>query len=142
MCKLQSNVASKGRPYKTVEYEGFEILIGRGDAENDELTFRVARPHDLWLHVGGGTPGSHVVVRNPESVDVPRAVMERAAAYAAWFSKARNASRVDVHVCRAADVSKPRGAKMGLVQLKRHKRVRVQPLKPESPQPDASDDPL
>jgi predicted ribosome quality control (RQC) complex YloA/Tae2 family protein len=125
-------VASKGRPYRTVEFEGFEILIGRGAADNDELTFRVASPRDLWLHVGGGTPGSHVVVRNPEGGEVPPEVIERAAAHAAWFSKARNASRVDVHFCRAADVSKPRGAKHGLVHLKRHKRIRVQPQAPET----------
>ncbi|MEZ4220034.1 MAG: NFACT RNA binding domain-containing protein [Polyangiaceae bacterium] len=123
-------MASKGRPYRTLEFEGFEILVGRGDEENDELTFRVARPYDLWLHVGGGTPGSHVVVRNPDRGEVPKAVVEQAAALAAWFSKARNASRVDVHVCRASDVSKPRGAKRGLVQLKRYKRVRVAPAPP------------
>ncbi len=133
-------VASKGRPYRTVEFEGFEILIGRGDAENDELSFRVARPNDIWLHVGGGTPGSHVVVRNPDRVDVPRLVIERAAAHAAWFSKARNASRVDVHWCRAADVSKPRGAKQGLVQLRRHKRIRVVPEPPPKAS-EAADEP-
>ncbi len=137
LCKLCVRVASKGRPYRTIEFEGFEILIGRGDAENDELTFRVARPRDLWLHVGGGTPGSHVVVRNPDGGEVPRSVVERAAAHAAWFSKARNASRVEVHVCQAADVSKPRGAKRGLVQLKRHKRLRVEPQPPEAPEAEA-----
>ena len=133
-------MASKGRPYRSLEFEGYEILIGRGDAENDELTFRVARPNDIWLHVGGGTPGSHVVVRNPDGGEVPRPVIERAAAHAAWFSKARNASRVDVHVCRAADVTKPRGAKRGTVQLKRHKRVRVQPEAPALGVADVSDE--
>jgi len=120
---------SKGRPYRTVVVDGFEVLIGRGERENDELTFDVAEPHDLWLHVGGGTPGSHVVIRNPERGEVPREVIERAAALAAWYSKARGAPRVEVHVCRAADVSKPRGAPAGLVEIRREKKLKVQPAK-------------
>ncbi|MDC0682361.1 MULTISPECIES: NFACT RNA binding domain-containing protein [Sorangium] len=120
-------MGSKGRPYRTLTIDGFEVLVGRGDDDNDALTFEIAEPHDLWLHVAGGTPGSHVIVRNPERVEVPREVVERAAAAAAWYSKARSAAKVEVHVCRAADVSKPRGAPAGLVQLARWKSVRVRP---------------
>lgn len=123
-------VGSKGRPYRTVSVEGFEVLIGRGDDDNDHLTFDVAEPHDLWLHVAGGTPGSHVIVRNPERGEVPRAVVEVAAAAAAWYSKARGSPKVEVHVCRASDVSKPRGAPAGLVELARYKSVRVKPAQP------------
>jgi predicted ribosome quality control (RQC) complex YloA/Tae2 family protein len=119
-------VASKGRRYRTVVVEGYEVLIGKGDADNDELTFALAAPEDFWLHVAGGVPGSHVVVRNPDKLDaLPRAVDERAAALAARHSKARDARRVDVHLCRVADVSKPRGAPPGQVELRRWERVRV-----------------
>ena len=108
--------------------EGFEILVGRGDEENDLLTFDVADPDDLWLHVAGGTPGSHVVVRNPERLaELPHSVVERAAALAAWHSKARRAGKVDVHVCRVRDVSKPRGMPPGKVLLACFDRVRVRP---------------
>jgi predicted ribosome quality control (RQC) complex YloA/Tae2 family protein len=107
--------------------EGFEVLIGRGDESNDLLTFEIGEHNDLWLHVAGGTPGSHVIVRNPGKVDIPRAVVECAAAAAAWYSKARNAASVEVHICRVADVSKPRGAPTGLVQLARWRSVRVRP---------------
>jgi len=73
-------VASKGRPYRTVLVDGHEVLVGRGDTENDDLTFAVAAPEDFWLHVAGGVAGSHVVVRNPEKLDVlPRPVLVRAA---------------------------------------------------------------
>jgi predicted ribosome quality control (RQC) complex YloA/Tae2 family protein len=120
-------VASKGRPYRTLVIGGFEVLVGRGDEANDALTFEIAEPHELWLHVAGGTPGSHVVVRNPNKAEVPREVIEGAAAAAAWYSKARNAARVEVHVCRVADVSKPRGAPTGLVELARWKSMRVKP---------------
>jgi len=124
-------LSSKGRPYRTLVVEGFEILVGRGDEDNDHLTFDVAEPRDLWLHVAGGTPGSHVIVRNPEGVEIPRSVVEIAAAAAAWYSKARGAPRVEVHVCRAGDVKKPRGAPAGLVELARYKSVRVRPALPE-----------
>jgi predicted ribosome quality control (RQC) complex YloA/Tae2 family protein len=125
-------MASKGRPYRTYAVDGFEILIGRGELENDQLTFDVAEPHDLWLHVAGGTAGSHVVVRNPERREIPRAVLETAAAAAAWFSKARGSPRVEVHVCRAGDVRKPRGAPPGLVELERWKSLKVKPALPDS----------
>ncbi|MBI4954746.1 MAG: DUF814 domain-containing protein [Myxococcales bacterium] len=123
-------MASKGRPYRTVLVEGFEVLIGRGADDNDYLTFDVAEPQDLWMHVAGGTAGSHVVVRNPDRVEVPRTVLEVAAAAAAWYSKARGAPKVEVHVCRAADVSKPRGAPAGLVELSRWKSLKVRPAAP------------
>ena len=113
--------------------EGFEILIGKGDEENDRLTFDVAEPEDLWLHVGAGIAGSHVVVRNPDKLDeLPKDVVRRAAELAAWHSKARAAGRVDVHLCRVADVSKRRGAPAGEVELRRWDRVRVypHPIKP------------
>jgi predicted ribosome quality control (RQC) complex YloA/Tae2 family protein len=124
-------VASKGRPYRTVNIEGFEVLIGRGAEDNDELTFRVAEPNDLWLHVAGGTPGSHVVIRSPAEGEVPKEVVEKAAAAAAWYSKSRAAARVEVHVCKAREVSKPRGAPAGLVELGRWKSVKVRPALPE-----------
>jgi predicted ribosome quality control (RQC) complex YloA/Tae2 family protein len=111
-------MASKGKPYRKVDVEGFEVLIGRGARENDALTFGVGKPPDTWLHVAGGTPGSHVIIRNPEKDAVPRSVIERAARFAAWFSR------------------KPKGAPAGLVQLLRYQKVRVRPEPP-----NADDDP-
>ena len=120
-------MASKGRPYRRLEVEGFEVLVGKGDAENDRLTFEIAEPRDWWLHVAGHS-GSHVVVRNPDDLDVlPRPVLERAAELAAWHSKGRGAGKVEVHVCRVADVSKPRGAPAGTVRLRRWMSLRVYP---------------
>ena len=120
-------MASKGRPYRTFVVDGFEILVGRGEDDNDTLTFDVAEPHDLWLHVGDGTPGSHVVVRNPTKGELPKPIVERAASLAAWYSKSRAAKSVEVHYCKASQVSKPRGAPAGLVELADHKNIRVKP---------------
>lgn len=111
--------------YLTFETDGYEILVGQSARDNDRLTFDVADPQDLWLHVSG-MPGSHVVVRNPGSGEVPRPVVKRAAELAAFHSKARAAGgKVNVHVCRACDVRKPRGAKSGTVQLRRFDEVKV-----------------
>jgi predicted ribosome quality control (RQC) complex YloA/Tae2 family protein len=119
-------VASKGRPYRTMLVDGHEVLVGRGDTENDDLTFVVAAPEDFWLHAAGGVAGSHVVVRNPQKLDVlPQPVLVRAAELAAWHSKARGRARVEVHFCRVADVRKRRGAPAGEVELRRWERVRV-----------------
>lgn len=122
-----TRVGSKGRPYRTLDVEGWEVLIGRSAEDNDHLTFGVAKGRDLWLHVAGGMPGSHVVIRNPGGDDVPRDVLEKAAQLAAWYSKSRNARRVEVHWCRAADVSKPRGMAAGKVVIRRFKKVKVVP---------------
>jgi predicted ribosome quality control (RQC) complex YloA/Tae2 family protein len=108
------------------EIDGFEVLVGKGSADNDRLTFGVAEPRDLWLHVAGPA-GSHVVVRNPGELDeIPRPTVEKAAQLAAWHSKARGSrGKVEVHVCRVADVRKPRGFAPGQVLLRRWDAVRV-----------------
>jgi predicted ribosome quality control (RQC) complex YloA/Tae2 family protein len=119
-------MGSKGRGYRTETVDGFEVLVGKSDAANDTLTFGVAEPRDFWLHVAGPA-GSHVVVRNPEGLEeLPRGVLERAAELAAWHSKARGSrGKVEVHVCRVADVSKPRGFAPGEVLLRRWDAVKV-----------------
>jgi predicted ribosome quality control (RQC) complex YloA/Tae2 family protein len=121
-------MGSKGRGYRAHSVEGFEVLVGKGAAENDALTFGLAEPRDFWLHVSGPA-GSHVVVRNPEGLDeLPREVVQRAAELAAWHSKARGSrGKVEVHVCRVADVSKPRGFAPGEVLLRRWSAVKVYP---------------
>jgi predicted ribosome quality control (RQC) complex YloA/Tae2 family protein len=121
-------MTSKGLPYRRLQVDGFEVLVGRGDEENDVLTFDVAAPEDFWLHVAGGVPGSHVVIRNPDRLEeLPPAVVERAALLAVRHSKARGQRRVDVHLCRVADVSKQKRAPAGEVVLRRWTPVRVYP---------------
>ncbi len=117
----------KGLAFRSVMIEGFEVLIGKGDVDNDRLTFKVAAPLDWWLHVAS-VPGSHVIIRNPDKLsDAPREVFERAAELAAFHSKARDGGKVEVHLCRVADVSKPRGFEPGKVILKQWKALRVYP---------------
>ena len=115
------------RRYRTISVEGYEILVGRSSRENDELTFNVANADDFWMHVGDYS-GSHVVVRNPAKVKtIPDNVLLRAAQLAAFFSQARNASKVEVHYTQRKYVSKPRRAKPGLVKLAEFKSISVEP---------------
>ncbi|MBI3130882.1 MAG: DUF814 domain-containing protein [Acidobacteria bacterium] len=117
----------KGKAFRSVMIEGFEVLIGKGDAENDQLTFKVADNLDIWLHVASH-PGSHVVIRNPDKLsELPREVVERAAELAAFHSKAKDGGKVEVHVARIADISKPKGFAPGKVILKKWTGVRVYP---------------
>ncbi len=131
-------MASKGRVYRRYEIEGFEVLVGRGDAENDTLTLRVAEPHDFWLHVAG-TPGSHVVVRNPAHLAaLPPQVAEAAARLAVWHSRSRGArGKVAVHLCQAAEVTKRRGQPAGEVLLRRYDTLRVYSRPPDATERDA-----
>jgi len=117
----------KGAAFRSVMVDGFEVLIGKGDAENDQLTFKVADNLDFWLHVAS-VPGSHVVIRNPDKLsELPRSVIERAAELAAFHSKAKDGGKVEVHLARIADISKPRGYAPGKVILKKWTGVRVYP---------------
>lgn len=123
------------REYRT--RDGFTILVGKTAAENDHLTFKVAAPHDLWLHAAGH-PGAHVVVRNPRRLQtLPDGAVLEAAAIAAWFSKGKNEQALDVHVAWRRHVRKGRGMSPGMVQLKRHRTVRVDPRSARLTSPDA-----
>lgn len=109
-----------------VSPDGFTVLVGRTAADNDVLTLKLAAPGDTWLHVASG-PGSHVVIRNPEGVAVPRDTVHFAAALAAGYSSARDGGRTPVHVAVRSDVSKPRGYEAGKVALRRYRTVQVMP---------------
>jgi predicted ribosome quality control (RQC) complex YloA/Tae2 family protein len=106
--------------------DGFEILVGRTSRDNDHLTFKVARPNDLWLHAAD-YGGSHVVVRNSTRKDVPHRTIIEAAQLAAQFSQARKDPKVDVHYTQRKFVSKPRGSAPGLVRMSRFKSITVAP---------------
>lgn len=113
-------------PRRFLSTDGREILVGRSSAGNVHLTFRLARPHDLWLHVEG-YGGSHVVVRNPKGQTVPPRTLREAAHLAAFFSKARNAGKVPVHYTTVRFVRRAKGSKPGTVLITQEKSVLVTP---------------
>jgi len=106
--------------------DDFEILVGRAAQDNDNLTFKIAKPNDLWLHAAD-YGGSHVVVRNSTRKDIPQRTLIEAAQLAAYFSQAKQDPKVDVHYTQRKFVAKMKGAKPGLVRLQRFKNITVAP---------------
>jgi predicted ribosome quality control (RQC) complex YloA/Tae2 family protein len=106
--------------------DGYEVLVGKTARNNDQLTFKVARPNDLWLHAAD-YPGSHVVVRSSNNQEIPHRTILEAAQLAAKFSQAGNDSKVDIHYTRRKFLSKPKGAAPGLVRLSSFKTITVEP---------------
>jgi predicted ribosome quality control (RQC) complex YloA/Tae2 family protein len=115
---------SAGRRFKTSD--GFEIAIGRNDRENDEITFRVAKSQDIWLHAAD-YPGSHVIIRNPGRGEIPHKAIIEAAELAAFYSQAKREGKAAVHYTQKKFVSKPPKARPGLVRLSSFKTVMVEP---------------
>jgi hypothetical protein len=118
--------ASGHRRYLTSR--GLSLLVGRTARENHHLTFRVARPEDLWLHARD-VPGSHVIIRDDEGRAGAEDLRE-AAETAAFFSEARAHPLVDVHVTRRKHVRPARGG-AGRVFVAHSDTLRVAPRDPE-----------
>ena len=106
--------------------DGYEILVGRAAHTNDQLTFRIARPHDWWLH-SADYPGSHVVIRSHTRSEIPHRTIIEAAQIAAKFSQAGEDSKVSVHYTQRKFLSKPKGAAPGLVRMSTFRTIVVQP---------------
>jgi len=110
-----------------VSSEGFEILVGRNNRENDLLTLKTARPFDLFVHAQG-IPGSHVIVwRANRSSPIPKRTIEEAAIIAALHSKARNSQHVPVDYTPRSQVKKPKGTVPGKVIYMSFQTVFVNP---------------
>jgi predicted ribosome quality control (RQC) complex YloA/Tae2 family protein len=96
---------------------GFEVLIGRNNIQNDQLTFRVAGDYDLWFHAQE-IPGSHVLLRLEPGTVAEEADLQFTANLAGYFSRARQSDQVPVVYTQLKHVYKPKGAKPGLVVYK------------------------
>ncbi len=106
--------------------EGFEILVGRSNTDNDHLTLRIAKSHDLWFHAADYA-GSHVILRNPSRKPVPPQSLTEAAQLAAKFCQARTEARIGVNYCERKFVTKPKGFAPGQVRVSTFKTVLVEP---------------
>jgi predicted ribosome quality control (RQC) complex YloA/Tae2 family protein len=108
-----------------VSAEGFPILCGKSNEQNDKLSLRVAAGNDLWFHVGQGYAGSHVVMRLPKGKTASLESLLDAGTVAIHFSKARGATTCDVDYTFAKHVRKPKGFPPGKVTITQNKTVRV-----------------
>ena len=123
--KRQQNISFK----EEVSKEGYRILIGKNNVQNDFLTTKMAAKNDLWFHVKN-IPGSHVVVFC-EGKEVSDETVLYAAELAAQNSKAATSSQVAVDYTYIKNVKKPNGAKPGMVIYTTNKTVYVDPHKEE-----------
>lgn len=104
----------------------WRVLAGRTAADNEYLSIKLARANDWWFHVRG-MPGSHVVLRVTGDAEPDRGTLERAAAIAAYHSRAREGGVVPVSATLAKNVRKARGARVGTVQIRKEIVLKVRP---------------
>ncbi len=117
-------------PYREFIIGKDRLWVGRSSRDNDELTLRYARPHDIFFHVHGAA-GSHVILkRDSKDTVVDKDVLTLSAQVAAYFSKAKHAGLVPVVYTEARFVRKPRKAPAGTVSIEREKTIMVRPIAP------------
>ena len=107
--------------------DGFTILVGRNNVQNDKLTTRIAKGSDWWFHTKN-IAGSHTVILT-DGVTPPDTTLMQAAILAATHSKAADSAQVPVDYTQIRNVKKPAGAKPGMVIYETNRTVYVTPDK-------------
>lgn len=121
--KEKTNVGTK--PNEFVSSDGFTILVGKNNKQNDLLTLKIASNEDIWMHTKN-IPGSHVIIKS-EGKDVPDSTLLEGAMLAAFFSKSRMSSQVPVDYTLKKNIKKPNGAKPGMVIYETNSTIYVTP---------------
>jgi predicted ribosome quality control (RQC) complex YloA/Tae2 family protein len=122
----------RSQPLTLRSPDGLTILVGKNSRQNEEVTFRRASVDDLWLHARG-VPGAHVIIRSGGQ-EVPEATLHQAVGLAAYYSQAREATRVAVDYTQRRHVRRIKGGRPGLVTYDHEQTVHVTPRGPESVQ--------
>jgi predicted ribosome quality control (RQC) complex YloA/Tae2 family protein len=110
--------------------DGFEILVGKNNRQNDYLTMHLAKKEDLWLHAKDA-PGGHVIIRSQPGREIPDATLEQAAQLAAYYSDSRRSSKVPVDYTLRKNVWKPAKARPGFVLYENFRTLLAVPEAPE-----------
>jgi predicted ribosome quality control (RQC) complex YloA/Tae2 family protein len=117
--------AQRGGPFRRfTSTDGLPIFVGRNARENEELTFRMAKSDDLWLHAHG-TPGSHVVLRLQKGTDPPLETLLDAATLALFYSDLKKSGRGEVMYTRRKWVKKVKGQAIGAVMVTQEKSLYI-----------------
>ena len=119
--KKEANISSP-REY---HIDGYTVLVGKNNKQNDYLTTKLASPNDIWFHTKD-IHGSHVILKNP-SENVSNDTLIKCAKLAAYYSKGRLSSNVPVDYCFVKYVKKPNGSKPGMVIYTNNKTLNVTP---------------
>ena len=119
--KKETNISTP-REY---HIDGFTVLVGKNNKQNDYLTTKLASPNDIWFHTKD-IHGSHVILKNP-SENISHDTLIKCAKLAAYYSKGRLSSNVPVDYCFVKYVKKPNGSKPGMVIYTNNKTLNVTP---------------
>lgn len=113
------------KPHEFISSDGFKILVGKNNKQNDHLTLKVADNDDYWMHTKN-IPGSHVIIKCDKK-EVPENTLFEAAMLAAFFSKSKMSSQVPVDYTKKKNIKKPNGAKPGMVIYETNSTIYVTP---------------
>ncbi len=109
----EKKVKVTSRPYHYISSDGYDIYVGKNNFQNDELSFKFASGNDWWFHAKG-QPGSHVIVKS-KNEELPDRTFEEAGKLAAYYSKGRQAPKVEIDYTQKKNLRKPTGGKPGFV---------------------------
>ncbi|MGX4598743.1 Rqc2 family fibronectin-binding protein [Faecalimicrobium sp. JNUCC 81] len=125
--KINTNKESKltTKPHEFISSDGFKILVGKNNKQNDHLTLKIADNNDLWMHTKN-IPGSHVIIKT-EGKEVSDEAIFEGAMLAAYFSKSKMSSQVPVDYTKKKNIKKPNGAKPGMIIYETNSTVYVTP---------------
>lgn len=115
----------KQTPMQFLSSDGFTILVGRNNLQNDKLTLKDSQKTDIWLHTQK-IPGSHTIILT-QGQEVPNSTLEEAGILSAYHSQAQNSSKVPVDYTLVKNVKKPNGAKPGMVIYETYQTMIVDP---------------
>lgn len=122
--------AAAAGPRKFLSPSGFTILAGRNNIQNDQLTVKLSRKDDLWLHAKN-IHSAHVLIVRGGREEIDDQTILEAASICAYYSKGKNAPKVEVDYCPVSHVRKPNGARPGMVVYDNYYSVLVEPKLPE-----------
>ena len=130
--KKQNNKSKSGKknkplpPHKFKSSQGYDMLVGRNNKQNDYITKKLANNRDIWLHTKK-IAGAHVIIRNHTRDEIPEKTLKEGAILAATFSKAKMSENVPIDYTEVKNVNKPKGARPGLVYYDDYQTLYVDP---------------
>lgn len=113
------------KPFHYISSDGYDMYVGKNNFQNEELTFQFANGDDWWFHAKG-QPGSHVIVRS-KGEEMPDRTFEEAGKLAAYYSKGRQAPKVEIDYIQKKHVKKPNGGKPGFVVYYTNYSLMIEP---------------
>ncbi len=126
--KNNGRSSAPSKPRKFISSSGLTILVGRNNVQNDQLTVKLSRKDDLWLHTKN-IHSSHVLIQSGGKEIDDQSILE-AASICAFYSKGKEAPKVEVDYCPVSHVKKPTGARPGMVVYENYWSVLVEPKLP------------